>query len=285
MREGRSRKMLRLRIVAIIAPLAFAVTLGVFTEEALQRWLSVSAAHITATAILTCGVIIFTFWIFGVLDRMQAQIESHRRRENKHIAEMARMAERERIGVALHDGVIQDIYGVQLKLDNCLGEIEPGELASGLNTSIDELTLIIGKMRQYIFGLRPYLDGDNDLSRALKDLLADVEANNGTNTELKIDQEAITLVSGPEANVLFELANEAVASAISRGATQVRALLSSDDRSVRLELSDNGRTFNHGQRESRLQWGQGCEQRAVVTTRSAQGRNFLVACLTGVAPG
>ena len=130
MRDTRSPKMLRLRIIAIIAPLAFAVTLGVFTEEVLHRWLSASAAHITATAILTCGVIIFTFWIFGVLERMQALIESHRRRESKHVADMARMAERERIGLALHDGVIQDIYGVQLTLDGCLNDVEPGELAS-----------------------------------------------------------------------------------------------------------------------------------------------------------
>jgi signal transduction histidine kinase len=271
--------MLRLRIIAIIAPLAFAVTLGVFTEEALHRWFSTSAAHIMATAILTAGVIIFTFWMFGMLERMQVQIDSHRQRESKHIAEMARMAERERIGLALHDGVIQDIYGVQLTLDGCLNDQEPGELASCLSSSIDDLTLVIGKMRQYIFGLRPYLDGDHDFSRALKDLLTDAAANNGTATELKIDEEAMSRVSGLEADVLFELANQAVASAISRGATQVRASLSKDEHSIRLDMADNGRAFDYEREHSALNWAQEREPRPIITVSGTIGHNVLVACV------
>lgn len=283
MRDPRRNKMLRLRIIAIIAPIAFAVTLGLFTDEVIERWFSAHEAHVIATAILTGGVIIFTFGIFGVLERMQAQLESHQRRENKRVAEMARMAERERIGLALHDGVIQDVYGVQLKLDGCLAETASRELASCLNSSIDDLTLIIGKMREYIFGLRPYLDGENDLSRALNDLLADATANNGTSTELQIDQEAVTLVNDCDAAVLFELANEAVASAISRGATQVRASLGGDDHAVRLEVADNGRAFKR-----EFQNGRSTdlkrEAQPVITVSGTGGHNVLVASLAVVAP-
>ncbi len=105
MRDLRRNKMVLLRIIAIAAPIAFAVTLGVFTEDVLRRWFSAHEAHVIATAILTCGVIVFTFAIFGVLESMQAQLESHRQRESSRVAEMARMAERERIGKLVQEVV------------------------------------------------------------------------------------------------------------------------------------------------------------------------------------
>ena len=148
-----------------------------------------------------------------------------------------------------------------------------------LNSSIEGLTLVIGKMRRYIFRLRPYLDGDKDLPRALKDLLADAEANNGATTKLEIDEEVMSRVDGPEADVLFELANETVASAINRGATQVTASLSNDEHSIRLEMADNGRAFDCERGHSALNWAREREPRPIITVTGAIGHNVLVACL------
>jgi signal transduction histidine kinase len=275
--------MLRLRIVGIVVPLAFAIGLGLFTEEVLHDWISVTASHLAATAVLTFGVIVFSFWIFGVLERMQAQLEAHRRRDRVQAVEMARMEERERIGLEIHDGVIQHIYGVQLKLEDCATRLESCEVATCLDDSIDELNSVIAKMRQYIFGLRPHLDGETDLPRALADLLRDAEANAAAATDLQIDEQAVREISGTDAAALFQLASEAVASAIERGATRVRASVAADSDCVRLDMDDNGHSIGSAERE---RWEQSSTRQAsdghvAIQLQTAEGDNRVTASVPG----
>jgi len=275
--------MLRLRIVGIVVPLAFAIGLALFTEEVLHDWISLTAAHLAATAVLTLGVIVFSFWIFGVLERMQAQLEAHRRRERVQAVEMARMEERERIGLEIHDGVIQHIYGVQLRLEDCATRLESPEAATCLDDSIDELSSVIAKMRHYIFGLRPYLDGETDLPRALADLLRDAEANAATATDLQIDEQAVREISGTDAAALFQLASEAIASAIERGATRVRASVAADSDCVRLDMDDNGHLIGPAERE---RWEQFATEQAsggqvAIQLQAAEGDNRVAASVPG----
>lgn len=276
-------KMLRLRIVGIVVPLAFAIGLALFTEEVLHDWISLTAAHLTATAVLTLGVIAFSFWIFGVLERMQAQLEAHRRRDRVQAVEMARMEERERIGLEIHDGVIQHIYGVQLKLEDCATRLESCEVASCLDDSIDELTSVIAKMRQYIFALRPHLDGATDLARALADLLRDAEANTAAATDLQIDEQAVREISGTDAAALFQLASDAVASAIERGATRVRTSVAADSDCVRLNMDDNGRSIGPPERERWEQFstGQASDGRVAIQLQAGEGDNRVTASVPG----
>jgi signal transduction histidine kinase len=233
--------LLRLRTIAIVIPVTFAIGLGIFTDQVLEQLFSRRVAQVLATAILTLSVIAFAYWIFGVLERMQAVIARQRERERDQAAAVARMEERERIGVDLHDGVIQTVYGVQLTLERCLTLLESQpDVSRCVNDSIEDLTAVSGKMRQYIFALRPYLDGPGDLSRALTDLFREAEANSSVETQLDLDELVVATIGEEEALALFDIAREGLTSAVRRGATHIAASLKSEGGSARLEINDDG---------------------------------------------
>jgi signal transduction histidine kinase len=275
----------RLRTVAIVAPLAFAVSLGVFTDQVLERWFSLRMAQVMATTFLTLAVISFAFWIFGVLGLMQSVIEKQRERERDQAAEVARAMERERIGIELHDGVIQAVYGVQLKLEGCLAYIEAQpQAAACINGSIDELTTVVGKMREYIFGLRPYLDGQGDLPRALADLIRETQANASIQAVLELDDLAATKLDDAEASTLLEFARNALASAARRGATQLVASLKADGSTVHLQLADNGSKMQTGDPDRRSMEGihaGAAAPNVVIQVTEQAGRNLVVASTLG----
>jgi len=241
MAARRASKMFRLKVIGIVAPLAFGVTLGLFTELLLRSWISAQLAQLIATGILTGSVIVFSLWMFSRFEDLQGRLDLHRWRQAQQVAQMARMEERERIGLELHDGVIQDIYGVQLKLDACISDLKDEASVSCLNEAAIELTDIIGRMRQYIFGLQPTFDSRISLARALRDLLEAAHANSTAETEFHAEEGILDRLGREEAEALFELASEGVASAISRGATQVEASVTGDDESLLVRLTDNGR--------------------------------------------
>jgi signal transduction histidine kinase len=274
MAATRTSKMFRLKVIGIIAPLAFGVTLGLFTELLLRSWISARLAQLIATGILTASVIAFSLWMFSRLEDLQARLDLHRRRQARQVTQMARMEERERIGLELHDGVIQDIYGVQLKLDACISDLKDEASVSSLDEAVRELTDIIGRMRQYIFALQPTFNSGIPLSRALSDLLEAAHANGTAETEFHAEEGTLDRLGEDEAGALFQLANEGVASAISRGATQVKASVTADEESVCLQLSDNGRAAAQSTQTPNVN-----RKQLVVKVVSHDGSNLLTANL------
>ncbi|MGE5462525.1 MAG: GAF domain-containing protein, partial [Syntrophothermus sp.] len=79
-----------------------------------------------------------------------AAIQNARLHENTH--RLAVLEERERIGMDLHDGIIQAIYGVGLSLDGALHTIDesPTEAKERIRHSIDGLNQAIRDLRAYI---------------------------------------------------------------------------------------------------------------------------------------
>jgi signal transduction histidine kinase len=77
-------------------------------------------------------------------------------RLNRQIEELAVVEERQRIGMDLHDGTIQSLYGVTLALDTLLPKIPPDltEIRRVLDDLGDRLTRIMNDIRHYIFDLR-----------------------------------------------------------------------------------------------------------------------------------
>ena len=84
-----------------------------------------------------------------------AAIQNARLHENTH--RLAVLEERERIGMDLHDGIIQSIFGVGLSLESALHSIEenPEDVKRRLQHSIDSLNQSIRDLRSYIMDLRP----------------------------------------------------------------------------------------------------------------------------------
>ena len=89
------------------------------------------------------------------------------------------LGERDRIGMDLHDGIIQSIYGVGLSLESALHSIEddPEDTKKRVQRSIAGLNQAIRDLRSYILDLRPRQLGSDGLMNGVKRLIAEYRAN------------------------------------------------------------------------------------------------------------
>lgn len=163
---------------------------------------------------------------------------------------LARLEERERIGMDLHDGVIQSIYAVGLGLEDVLyriGKEPPDETRADVEKAMDDLTKVIKDIRSYIFELRPRVSEVSDLPEAIRQLVQDIQVNALIDADLKFTGRLDGMLDRKQALALFHIAQEALNNVHKHSrATNVRVILAADDRSVSLEVSDNGVGFKMG---------------------------------------
>jgi signal transduction histidine kinase len=160
---------------------------------------------------------------------------------------LAVLEERQRIGMDLHDGIIQSIYGVGMSLENArlLMREDTRQADDRIQKAIDDLNSTIRDIRTYILDLRPRDLRDDGLMEGLKRLT----------TEFQQNTKAEAFLSGPKSDhlgdlpqshalALFHTCQEALANAAKHAqASRVTVdLWSSPDR-VLLEIQDNGRGF------------------------------------------
>ena len=98
--------------------------------------------------------------------------------------------ERHRIGMDLHDGIMQDIYAVTLGLELAHDDIDknPSGAKDSVGRSIDQLHEVIRDIRSYIFDLRPRQFA-GDLRQALLDLGREFQENSAIRTEVYVPTE------------------------------------------------------------------------------------------------
>jgi signal transduction histidine kinase len=167
--------------------------------------------------------------------------------------------ERQRIGMDLHDGVIQSIYAVGLTLEYVTGQLADRDVAGAkerLNTAIEALNTTIRDIRAYILDLRPRRFEGDDLVAGLKQLLAEFKANTLMRVEFTSDPQADQAL-WPEARLaLFHIAQEALSNAARHSrASRVDVRLLGKGSEVMLSLADNGRGFNPEHAERRVGHG------------------------------
>jgi len=155
--------------------------------------------------------------------------------------------ERQRIGMDLHDGVIQSIYAVGLTLEYVKAQLGDGDVsgaADRLDTALDALNGTIRDIRAYILDLRPPRLENDDLSGALQRLLAEFKANTLMQADLRIELGTLDLIDRSATQVLFHVAQEALSNAAKHSrASRVELRLVKDDRYIHLVIRDNGRGF------------------------------------------
>jgi two-component system sensor histidine kinase DevS len=171
--------------------------------------------------------------------------------ENAQLSRQARrlavLEERERIGMDLHDGIIQSIYGVGLALDYARMEIDsgPDNARQKIEQSIDALNQTIRDIRTYILDLRPRRFHGDDLKVNLQRLVDEFQANCPTRAVLVGPEDGLVDFPAENATALFHICQEALAN-IAKHARARQAevnLWTSRDR-VLLEIFDNGRGFD-----------------------------------------
>ena len=193
----------------------------------------------------------------GIGHQIGVAVENARLYEQ--VQQLRVLEERQRIGMDLHDGVIQSIYAVGLTLEYITGQVAEGDLAGvsdRLQNAIEALNATIRDIRSYILDLRPRrFEGDN-LIEGLKRLLAEFKANTLMVIELNADPQADRALT-PEARLaLFHIAQEALSNAARHSrASRMEIRLMDQGAEVALALADNGRGFKPDQVERRVGHG------------------------------
>ena len=169
------------------------------------------------------------------------------------------LEERQRIGMDLHDGIIQSIYAVGLNLELVNGLLGDGETEAAVERvrgAIDSLNTVIRDIRAYILDLRPRrFEGDN-LVPALRQLLDEFRGNTLVNVELRADPVVEHALTAEARRALFHIVQEALSNAARHSrATRVEIHLAEYEHEIELVLQDNGQGFDVNRAERRVGHG------------------------------
>jgi signal transduction histidine kinase len=173
-----------------------------------------------------------------------AAIQNARLHENSQ--RLAVLEERERIGMDLHDGVIQSIYGLGLSLESAFHALDddPKDAKIRLQRTMDGLNHVIRDIRSYILDLRPRKMGDDGLISGIRRLIAEFRANTLADVQLTTIESDLNNLPQTDAMVLFHICQEALAN-IAKHAKAKKVQISlwvTDDR-ILMEIVDDGNGF------------------------------------------
>jgi two-component system sensor histidine kinase DevS len=161
---------------------------------------------------------------------------------------LAVLEERERIGMDLHDGIIQSIYGVGLTLENArdLLDEQPKEAEERLNKAMDGLNRTIRDIRSYILDLKPRQLFGEGLLEGINRLIAEFRQNTKAEVTLTgVKGDYLTDLPQTHAMTLFHICQEALANiAKHAGAQKVNINMWGTSDRVLLEVQDDGRGFD-----------------------------------------
>jgi signal transduction histidine kinase len=182
--------------------------------------------------------------------------------ENARLYRQARrlavLEERERIGMDLHDGIIQSIYAVGLTLEytKLLAKEDPEGVFQRIEEAIGGLNAIIRDIRAYILDLQPARFQTASLAEGLELLVREFKANTLVEADLNVEPEALDRLGRDSAAALLHIVQEALANAGKHARpSRVWVSVKLDDHYVALHVIDNGRGFDMQREHAQLGHG------------------------------
>jgi signal transduction histidine kinase len=168
------------------------------------------------------------------------------------LRELTLLRERERIGRELHDGIIQDLYGTSLRLEN-LAEDAAGEaLQAQLLELAEAVSNVIIDVRTYIQGLQARELEGQSLHEGITALAREINARGDLTVSATVEGTPGHL---PEAvaHTLLQIAREALSNVARHAqAEQAAVHLRYDEQAVSLSVRDDGCGF-----AAEAEWGDG----------------------------
>lgn len=178
----------------------------------------------------------------------QAAIAIENARLYEQIEQVSVKEERHRIGMDLHDGVIQSLYGVSLQLEDAADRLvaEPEAARRIVDRAVDRLNASIADLRSYVLGLRPVRGSDRPLTESLPTLAAQARTNAFLEVDVAVAPEAAAALDDVGREAAFYIAADALGN-VQRHARARRASLRLfvENSSVVLEIGDDGVGFDH----------------------------------------
>lgn len=177
-------------------------------------------------------------WVGTTLENVRLNVRGRR---------LAVLEERERIGMDLHDGIIQSIYAVGLTLEHArllLGE-DQVQTRKSISQSIEDLNSTIRDLRSFIMDMRPRQLYEENLMDGLQRLIDEFRANSLVEATLNGPSKRLDNLSETHATALFHICQEALANAAkhARAQTVDVHVWTAVDR-ILMEIHDDGRGFD-----------------------------------------
>ncbi len=177
-------------------------------------------------------------WVGTTFENVRLNIQGRR---------LAVLEERERIGMDLHDGVIQSIYAVGLTLEHALLLLveEPDQTRKRIDQSIEDLNSTIRDLRAFIMDLRPRQLYEEDLMDGLQRLINEFRANSLVEAKLSGPTDGLDDLPDPHAIALFHICQEGLANIAKHAqAKKVDVTVWTTSDRVLMEIHDDGKGFD-----------------------------------------
>jgi signal transduction histidine kinase len=185
--------------------------------------------------------------LLAAKEELEARVKARTRELTELQRRLIDRAENERLELArdLHDGPMQELYGLVFQLDALPGDFAAGEGEQAVEAIKDQLQQTINSLRSISRELRPPALAPYGLEKAIRshvDALRSVHPEMLFNLHLDPDRQTLP---EPVRMALFRIYQTAISNALRHArATRIEVEFRLDDASARLEIRDNGRGFD-----------------------------------------
>ena len=170
--------------------------------------------------------------------------------------------ERRRLGMELHDNVLQRLYSTGLKVEYLLKKEDCGNLTNGLNEIKGDLTSTISTVRKFLATSTSEIIKIGMMQERLVRLVGELNRNHEAAYELHFETPAFRLanLSLEKSTEIFYIIQESLLNASKHAkADLVKVLIGENSKNITVTIQDNG----VGLRESKKHLGiQSMEERA-----------------------
>lgn len=177
-------------------------------------------------------------WVGTAIENLRLNLQGRR---------LAVLEERDRIGMDLHDGIIQSIYAVGLTLEHArlLVKEDPPGMVQRIEQAISDLNSTIRDIRTYILDLRPRQLQNEHLMQGIRRLVQEFKVNTLLSVNLSGPENEMAGLPDAQAIALFHICQETLANIAkhARARNVSVTLWQAGDRAL-LEVSDDGNGFN-----------------------------------------
>lgn len=155
---------------------------------------------------------------------------------------LALLEERERIGMELHDGVIQMLYGIGMNVE-LLRTTKDDITPEDLNPMIKGLDESIESIRNYINDLKARTQGSETMYECVVDLVARLRKPASLEVEIDAPHQPCVL-TGTRFEDVCQIVNEALSNVIRHAsASRVVVMVRQDMQTFRVTITDDGQGF------------------------------------------
>jgi two-component system, NarL family, sensor histidine kinase DevS len=175
----------------------------------------------------------------------------------EQVGRLAIIEERTRIGMDLHDGIIQSIYAVGLTLESTRFALQDDakEAEQLLENAIHALNDTIRDIRNFILDLRPHRFRGN-LRQGLSRLIREFQANAMVIVTMTAPEGSFSNLPTPVARSVFLTSQEALANVARHArASEVQIDVVRSETNLSITIADDGQGFDFSQDSNRLGHG------------------------------